>query len=614
MLVAGVDIGNQTTEVALAKIERGQAPRFLASSLVPTTGIKGTLANAAGVRQALELACERAGIAIENLTRIRINEAAPVVAGVAMQTITETVLTDSALAGHNPSTPGGEGLGVGVTASVEQLRGGSQGPLIAVVPATIPFERAAAAIAAARSEGVEVVGAIVQADDGVLIANRLPGPPIPIVDEVSAIEAIPLGQPAAVEVAPPGAAISTLCNPFGLATIFKLDPATTARLAPAARALTGLRSAVVVRLPAGESQERRIAAGALTLLGERGERRVEVRAGAAAIMAARASVGALLDVAGDPGTSTGAMFGQLRQELSDATGQPETEIAVRDLLAADLTVPQPVAGGLSHEVAPERAVALAAMVQTGGNQARALAEALTAELGVPVETGGAEAEAGIRGALTTPGAAVPVVVLDLGSGSTNAARMTPDGRIEQIHLAGGGALVNLLIGEELGIADEEWREAIKRNRLARAEDLFRLRHEDGTLQFLQSPLPSHLFGRTVLVTPEGLLPVPGNPPVERVVAVRRSAKARVFGTNAERALKALAPGGNLRFLDVIMLTGGSAQDFELPGMLAAQVAAYGLVLGTANVRGSEGPRNAVATGLVLAAIEVAGDAAPVSRR
>ncbi len=39
-LVAGIDIGNATTETALARIEDGHAV-FLASGTVPTTGIKG---------------------------------------------------------------------------------------------------------------------------------------------------------------------------------------------------------------------------------------------------------------------------------------------------------------------------------------------------------------------------------------------------------------------------------------------------------------------------------------------------------------------------------------------------------------------------------------------
>lgn len=597
MIVAGVDIGNQTTEVALARLNPDGSSCFLAEALVMTTGIKGTRSTAVGARAALAQAARQAGIALSAIELVRINEAAPVVAGVAMQAITETTLTDSTLVGHNPETPGGVGIGFGTTVPIDALMSVTEAT-IAIVPASVPFELAAASINAACDAGIDVTGAIVEADDGVLIANRL-NRPIPIVDEVRAIDRIPLGQPAAVEVAPVGATIQTLCNPYGLATLFGLGAETTARLAPTARALTGLRSAVVIRTPSQEVTERRVEAGAVTLRGDRGDRRVDLRAGAQAVMRELAAVGELCDVFGEPGTSAGAMFGALRSELSGATSGPASEIRVRDLLAVDLSAPQPVAGGLSKEVAPERAVALAAMVEAGRMFSHDLSGQLQTELGMAVEPGGVEADAGILGALTTPGIAKPLCVVDLGSGSTNAARIDANGTTQRIHLAGGGAMVNLLIGEELAVDDPAWREGLKRHRVARADGLFTLRHEDGSVQFLAQPLPAHLFGRTLLLRERMPEAVPGNPSVERVVSVRRRAKAAVFGANIERALTALAPGGNPRFLGFVALIGGSALDFELPGMLASQLAEYGIVTGTANVRGALGPRNAVATGLVL---------------
>jgi diol dehydratase reactivase alpha subunit len=599
VLVVGVDVGNQTTEVALAVVEESGPPRFLASALVRTTGIKGTVANIPGVRAALERACGVAGRGLAEIALVRINEAVPVVAGVAMQAITETILTDSAVVGHNPDTPGGKGLGVGTTTLVTALLGSPNVTVIAVVPSTVPFDEAAMLIASARAAGIAVVGAIVQADDGVLIANRVPGDAIPIVDEVEAIDAVPLGQRAAVEVAVPGAAIQTLSNPYGIATIFGLDAATTARLAPAARALTGVRSAVVIKTPDAAVRERRIRAGAIALKGTRGTRRIDLAEGAAEVMAARAGIGDLRDVSGDPGTIAGAMFAEIKQRLAEATLRPAEAIGVRDLLAADLQVPQPVAGGLSREVAPERAVALAAMVEADASVSGRLAEALAAELGVRVESGGTEVGAGMFGALTTPGTGKPLVVLDLGSGSTNAARVDATGHVEVLHLAGGGAMVNLVLGEELGVVDDGWREDLKRHRVAHVESLFTLRHEDRSLQFVSEPFPGDLLGRTVMVGGDEVAAVPGDLAVERVVESRRSAKARVFGANAERALRALAPGGNLRSIGFVALIGGSALDFEIPALLAARFAEFGIVVGTANVRGSEGPRNAVATGLVL---------------
>lgn len=56
-IVAGIDIGNATTETALAKID-GNSVEFLASGTVPTTGIKGTRQNINGVVHSLTSAME----------------------------------------------------------------------------------------------------------------------------------------------------------------------------------------------------------------------------------------------------------------------------------------------------------------------------------------------------------------------------------------------------------------------------------------------------------------------------------------------------------------------------------------------------------------------------
>ena len=53
-LVAGVDIGNATTETAIARID-GKNVTFLSSGITGTTGIKGTKQNIHGVFQSLIL-------------------------------------------------------------------------------------------------------------------------------------------------------------------------------------------------------------------------------------------------------------------------------------------------------------------------------------------------------------------------------------------------------------------------------------------------------------------------------------------------------------------------------------------------------------------------------
>ena len=74
---------------------------------------KGTLPNVHGIKAALEEAMSAIGMPLEKLDLVRLNEAAPVIGDTAMETITETIITESSMIGHNPSTPAGAGEAVG---------------------------------------------------------------------------------------------------------------------------------------------------------------------------------------------------------------------------------------------------------------------------------------------------------------------------------------------------------------------------------------------------------------------------------------------------------------------------------------------------------------------
>jgi len=607
-LIAGIDIGNATTEVALAETSATTAfagpggpggPVFLASSIQPTTGIKGTKQNLQGVFHALTQALAVAGRSVADLSLIRINEAAPVIGDVAMETITETIITESTMIGHNPATPGGLGIGVGYTVPLASLAALPPGPdYIVVADHTYDFRAIAEAINEA-SRRISVTGAILQRDDGVLVVNRL-SRPIPIVDEVAHIEKVPLGMLAAIEVAEPGRIIETLSNPFGIATLFKLDAEDTKLVVPMARSLVGNRSAVVVKTPKGDVTERRIPAGTLTFVGPVKSASVDVERGAEEIMKAAASVGTVEQVRGEAGTNVGGMLEKVRVVMANLTDRAPSDIYVTDLLAVDTMVPQKVVGGLAEEFSLEAAVGIAAMVKADRLQMQRIAESMSHDLGVPVEVGGVEANMAILGALTTPGTSAPLAILDMGAGSTDASVMRRDGTTHSIHLAGAGNMVTLMIQSELGLDNSELAEMVKRYPLARVETLFNIRHEDGSVEFFDQPLPPHVFARIVVLHPEeGMVPVPVDKPLELIRQVRMRAKERVFVTNALRALQAVSPTQNVRDIEFVVLVGGSALDFEIPQMVTKALADYRVVAGRANIRGSEGPRNAVATGLVL---------------
>lgn len=598
-IIAGVDIGNATTEVALARWEDGQPPQFLATGIVETTGIKGTRQNIHGVFGALRQALKNAGLDLVDLGQVRINEAAPVIGDVAMETITETIITESTMIGHNPATPGGVGLGVGYTCELPDLNEKGRGErVIPIIPPHWDFSEAAGMIQEALDRGVEVNGAVVCKDDGVLINNRL-REPIPIVDEVRLIEKVPLDMLAAVEVAAPGRVIEQLSNPFGIATVFDLSSAEAALVTPVARALIGNRSAVVIKTPQGDVRERRIPAGKLTLMGERQSLTVDVEEGAQRIMEAVAQLRPLRDVKGEPGTNVGGMLERVRQTMADLTDKLPAEVEIQDILAVDTFVPQRIHGGLADEFAMENVVGLAAMVKADRLQMDKIAAELQQELKLPVEVGGVEAEMAVQGALTTPGTDRPLAILDLGAGSSDAAVISKEGRIVSVHLAGAGNMVNMLIDAELGLGNLELAEEIKKFPLAKVESLFHIRHEDGTAQFFSEVLEAQLFARVVILKETGMVPVPADHGLEKIRSVRREAKRKVFATNAVRALEEVSITGNVRDVAFSVLLGGSSLDFEVPQMVTDRLAEFACAAGRANIRGTEGPRNAVATGLIL---------------
>ncbi|EHO49991.1 diol dehydratase reactivase subunit alpha [Lentilactobacillus kisonensis] len=598
--VIGVDIGNSSTEVALADVSDNGEVKFLGSGIAATTGIKGTKQNLIGVKKSIDNVLNSTHTDLSSVNLIRINEATPVIGDVAMETITETIITESTMIGHNPGTPGGVGTGSGYTVQLLQLLHESDHSrnYIVLIPKDVDFADAAKLIDAYVASGFHITAAIMQSDDGVLVDNRLQNK-IPIVDEVARIDKVPLGMLAAVEVAPQGKVISQLSNPYGIATLFGLTSEETKNIVPVARALIGNRSAVVIKTPKGDVKARVIPAGTIYITGNKGKAQVDVAAGAEAIMKTVNEFDSIDDITGKSGTNVGGMLEKVRQTMADLTGKQNQDIAIQDLLAVNTSVPVKVTGGLAGEFSMEQAVGIAAMVKSDHLQMQIIANLIEQDLHVPVEIGGAEAEAAILGALTTPGTSKPMAILDLGAGSTDASIINKEDKKVAIHLAGAGDMVTMIINSELGLDDIYLAEDIKRYPLAKVENLFQLRHEDGSVQFFEKPLPSNLFARVVAIKPVGYEPLPGNLSIEKVKIVRQTAKKRVFVTNALRALRHVSPTGNIRDIPFVVIVGGSALDFEIPQLVTDALSHYNLVAGRGNIRSIEGPRNAVATGLIL---------------
>ncbi|QUH28642.1 diol dehydratase reactivase subunit alpha [Vallitalea guaymasensis] len=595
--IAGVDIGNSTTEVCIGLINDRGMLKFLASANVETTGTKGTPSNVEGIKNALVIAMDRVHKKMGDLSVIRINEAAPVIGDTAMETITETIITESTMIGHNPDTPAGAGIGTGYIYPVEEIdKLPHNRSYICLISNDMGYEQAAEKINRLM-EVYEISAVVVQEDEAVLIYNRL-NKKIPIVDEVKYIDKIEIGMKAAVEVAPEGHTITSLSNPYGIASIFQLSAEETRHVVPIAKSFVGSRSAIFIRTPKGSVKEQSIKAGELTIHGEESEEKVKVDLGADEIMKSCNKAAPIVDIDGESGTNIGIMIDGIKKNMHELTGQEGT-VKIQDILAVDTLIPVDVKGALAGEVSMENAVGIAAMVKTEHLPMEKIARRLQDETGVYVKIAGVEAVMASLGAWTTPGTELPLAILDLGGGSTDAAILDENGLVKSVHLAGAGQLITLLINTELGLNDLALCEHIKRNPLAKVESLFHIRMENKEIKFFDKPLSPKLFGKVVVMDEEKMIPINSSITMEKIVDIRKSIKKKVFVQNAVRALTQIAPDNQIRNIPNIVLVGGSALDFEIPDLILNELSKYKIVSGRGNIRNCEGPRNAVATGLLM---------------
>lgn len=596
-IIAGVDIGNSTTEVCIGEVSEDESLRFLSSASRVTTGTKGTVANVHGIRAALTDAVVKCGLDMADISLIRLNEAAPVIGDTAMETITETVITESSMIGHDPSTPAGVGQAVGELLFLEHLpQGRAEVPYIVVVSEKFPYEEAARQVNEYAGR-LSIKGLILQADEAVLVENRL-NKKLPIVDEVRKIAEVPEGKTAAIEVAFPGQSVRMLSNPYGIATLLGLDAEDTRQVTPIAKSLVGKRSAIVIRTPHGNVQENVLPAGEIYFEAKRPSS-VNIDEGAQEIMRVLDGAGEIRDISGQANTNVGNMFSKIKRGMSDISKEADTSIRITDILAVDMMAPVVIAGSLAGETCMEKAVGIAAMVKTRQLPMRQIAERLKEELHTDVIVAGVEAVMASLGALTTPGTRLPLAILDMGGGSTDAALIGENYQVKTTHQAGAGELVSMLIQTELGLRSRIVAEQIKRYPLAKVESLFHMRLENGAMQFFADSIDPRFYGHVVMLAQEGLIRIEEDIPMEKIVQVRQEAKKKVFLTNAVRALREVAPEHNLKHIPNVVLVGGSAQDFEIPEMLMSELAQERIVCGRGNIRGTEGPRNAVATGLVM---------------
>ena len=160
MLVAGVDVGNSTTEIAVARVEPGSEPDWLFVARRVTTGAKGTVACAAGVADLLARAERRLGDR-PHLTLLA--ELHPVETDLLeLGRIEELALERTAIARPASETPSGAGVGAGRLVGLDDLSGPPGPETVVAVIFDSDFDAAAARLQDARSRGWNISAATIR--------------------------------------------------------------------------------------------------------------------------------------------------------------------------------------------------------------------------------------------------------------------------------------------------------------------------------------------------------------------------------------------------------------------------------------------------------------------
>jgi diol dehydratase reactivase ATPase-like protein/cobalamin-dependent diol dehydratase reactivating factor len=547
-VIAGVDVGNATTEVVLVS-----GPKILAAGRVPTRGRKGSADSLRGAAALVRRVERQAG---GTVTEARI---APLRA---VDTAVVTVPDAVPLCGRlrvlaaGVATPGGTGTCVGVPFPLSSPEPPpSESPWVVLVPPGLRYDEAAARLRDLLAAGRPIGAVLVAGDEGVLVANRLPGG-LPVIDQVDTAAAAAC-EMLAVEVRRPGHTLSLLADPVALGARLRLADQEAPDAVALSRALGDYANAVVGLLP-----EPRAAAGS-------GGEESWVQTADGNRLRLRTACSRL------PDWPVGTV-----RSLGDTD--------VDDLFAVDLAAA--AAAATARQGSTGRAI-LVASLSRAPDPAAPMAM-LGDLLAVPVRSPLSEPAAARLGALTTPGGRPGAVVVDLGAGTIDVIDAGSD-----VVAAGAGDLLTAAVAETLGIsrAAADW---VKRGPCLRVEAGQRFEAEDGSRGFLAASAPASAVGMLAVEGPGGLLPFDRRHGPGEWRAIRIRLKLAVLASNFQRAVRTLGPD-----LSQVLIVGGPAGDEELLGILARMLP-DDVAVGRGEVGGTcegepLGHRYAVALGLAL---------------
>jgi hypothetical protein len=548
-LVAGVDIGNSTTEIVIAD---GIDP--VAWDRRPTRGAKGSIASIRAASALLRNIERFAGVTAERVVTASwhpvvteaatVHEEAPDTGRIQLVSCAQHTVVGNAAQSGRPWD-----------ISVEPPDATS---IVALVSPGLGYKQAALRINQSIEQGVAVCGVIAANDEAVLIASRISAE-LPVVD--GADFDLALGARLLfLEVRPAGHALQIATDVWALHNLLGTEENEFESLGFITRWVKNDRAAIVGLFDRPPLKKERPAPASVTWAS--GE--------SANLFHAIACLG---------DHPVGAV-----QSLDIGAHR-----AAIDLWGVDLTDILVDHGFRSRS--RSRSVVVASLA----GEESAASDCLDDIFAVPVSVVKSEAAAALLGARSTPGLAGNALVLDIGGGTID---LVGDNGISA---AGAGELLSTAVAEVLDVprGAADW---IKRGPAQRVESPQVLLNEDGSSNFTSEtdlPVPASALGALVTPGPSGLLPFGQDLQPAQWRIIRQSLKTETIAMNVARILRthqeSKASGGALD----IVIVGGPAADDELLPLLGRLPLVAGM--GRGNVAGKLGHRYAVAYGLTQTA-------------
>lgn len=557
-IVAGIDIGNHTTEILLASVQDGFVTT-IAHDQAPTRARKGSVESLRGAAALLRKIEVDAGFDAEELLLSALRPVDTATAPIPPAFSPSSPVRS--LRRPDASTPAGAGYGVGQHVRLADLAGQvDEGPVVVSVDDTTDFEDAAREITSAVERGWQIVGVVAAQDDAVLIRNRIPVD-VPVVDEADLAGLAP-GVLVAVEVVAEGRSYRAMADPIALSAALRLPPEGLVEVAEFCRELADSAAIAVTprteppRPPAPDDDY------------------VDITVDSTVVRYSPAQAHAVL---------RRSLPGCVRSVRLHAVPTAAEGLAVHDAFFTDLASIDNGAW-LRRGIADAQGTVVALLAADEAGDAAATLGDLTSR---PVRTLATEPEAAAWGARTTPGIPPGSVVCDIGGGTVDLI-----GADTTVVAAGAGESITVAVARVLGIP-RALAETVKRTPAVRVEGPHVAHEEDGRRVFLDSPASSDAIGRLCTRGSAGLVPFSNRLAAEEWRSLRLAIKQETVAANIARCLKAFDEPPT-----ALVLAGGGALDDELMRAVGEALRSLRIVVGRADIDGVHGPRFAVARGLV----------------